>query len=334
MLEELLRKNYDIHVQERIHLGHSEAFKRDRQLFSPIACKNIEEDELTEMEKLAFHMKENGDANVSVFLRAKDGKIFSEWDGSRYTVLYLPRIRQRKMRSIGKSLSKFHARGKTVMFPVEKISRIGQWKNLWEKRIDQLEKVWSDRLFQHPENEFETLFIQSFPYYMGLGENAIQYLTDTELDDDPTAEDSGTICHHRFSVHTWGEQFYVKSPLDWVFDHCSRDLAEWTRERYLHKRETHEKEIRQFFFDYQTRTPLSSFSWRLLYARLLFPLHYIEGIEQYYTTNSEQRKNEMEEQLAKLLQRSQEYERFLGNFFQIVEVPVRSLAIPAVEWLN
>ena len=68
---------------------------------------------------------------------------------------------------------------------MKKISRIGQWKNLWEKRIDQMEKVWKGMMQHEPVNEFDRMFFESFPYYMAIAENAIQYLVDTELDDDP-----------------------------------------------------------------------------------------------------------------------------------------------------
>lgn len=33
---------------------------------------------------------------------------------------------------------------------------------------------------------------------MVLGENAIQYLVDTEIDDTPQIVDSGTVCYERF----------------------------------------------------------------------------------------------------------------------------------------
>ena len=48
-----------------------------------------------------------------------------------------------------------------------------------------MEKVWNGLLFQTPEDEFQRMFIDSFPYYIGLTENAIQYLVDTEIDDEP-----------------------------------------------------------------------------------------------------------------------------------------------------
>ena len=112
-----------------------------------------------------------------------------------------------------------------------------------------MEKVWNGLLFQTPEDEFERMFIDSFPYYIGLTENAIQYLVDTEIDDEPMETDSGTVCHERFSKRHGGQlnNYMIKNPFDWVFDHRSRDLAEWTRERYLHNYQTYDMECETIF---------------------------------------------------------------------------------------
>jgi hypothetical protein len=39
------------------------------------------------------------------------------------------------------------------------------------------------------------------------------------------------------------------------------------------------------------------------------------------------------ERLEKFLQGSNDYEKFLGNFFQIVSAPVRKQNIPVLDWL-
>ncbi len=230
-------------------------------------------------------------------------------------------------------MAKFHERGKTVPFKIERSSRIGQWKQLWEKRLEQIEKVWNDLLFQTPEDEFEKMFIDSFPYYIGMTENAIQYLVDTEMDDEPNASDSGTVCHERFSETAWGTRYYIKNPFDWVFDHRSRDLAEWTRERYFRNIQTYELELNQFFTDYQACCSVIVFFMETIFSRLLFPLHYFECIENYYITQSEQEKRVLEEKLSKILRHSMEYERFLGRFFQSAGAQVKNLKIPQLDWL-
>jgi spore coat protein YutH len=197
-----------------------------------------------------------------------------------------------------------------------------------------MEKVWSDLLFHTPDDEFERMFIESFPYYMGLTENAIQYLADAEIDDEPSESDHGTVCHERFSCHSWGIDCMIKNPFDWVFDHRSRDIAEWTRERYFHNSQTYHLDVRQFFDEYQSISTLSPFSWKLLYSRILFPLHYFDCVESYYINHSEQQRKLLEEQLSKILRQSSVYERFLGGFYQLVGAPVKKFKLQQPEWIN
>jgi spore coat protein YutH len=270
---------------------------------------------------------------VPAFLQSIEGGFITSWEDHQYCVLANRHTEKHVKVKLGRKLAKFHERGRTVPFKIERTSRIGQWKQLWEKRLDQIEKVWSELLYQTPDDDFERMFIDSFPYYIGLTENAIQYLVDTELDDEPKESDSGTVCHERFSNDSWGANYYIKDPFQWVFDHRSRDLAEWTRERYFRNTQTYENDVRQFFIDYQSIAPLTSFSWRLLFSRLLFPLHYFECIENYYITRSEQEKKLLEEKLNKMLKQSTEYERFLGHFFHTVGDPLKPLNIPQLDWL-
>lgn len=292
-----------------------------------------EENDVLELEQIAQHLRNFGDNHVPMFVPTTEGNLITTWEQNQYCVLANRQSEKQKKLHLGRKLARFHERGRRVPFQIERSSRIGQWKDLWEKRLEQMEKVWNGLLFQTPEDEFERLFIESFPYYMGLTENAIQYLVDTEIDDDPIETDSGTVCHERFTRNSWGADYFIKNPFDWVFDHRSRDLAEWTRERYFRNNQTYDKDLQQFFTEYQSISPLSSFSWRLLYSRLIFPLHYFECIENYYITRSEQDKKMLEEQLSKILRHSEEYERFLGSFYYVSGAPIRRLHLPQLEWL-
>lgn len=334
MLNHMLEKQYGIQFDEEIRVGKYHACRKQGQIYLIVPVEGYEADELAELEMLADHLARNGEKYCSTFLKTTEGQQISEWENQKYCVLKNEHIQNRKVNRFGRRLAKFHYRGRSVSFSVNKLSRIGQWKQLWEMRLDQMEKVWNDMLFQQPDNDFERMFLESFPYYMGIAENSIQYLVDTELDDEPSFMDSGTVCHNRFTDVTWGNSYYIKNPFDWVFDHSSRDLAEWTREKYFHNIKTYEPEMRKFITDYQSITPLSSFSWRLYYARILFPLHYFSCVESYYGTESEQEKKLLEESLHKFLQQSDDHERFLGRFYEFAEVPVQKWKIPLVDWLK
>lgn len=333
MLQRLLQQKYGIRAVEEYKIGQYQACQDENNVYLLIPVSHLDDNSILELEALATYLIESGDPSVFRFQKSRDGESILNWDSKRYCVIAKTSNENRPVKRIGRKLAKFHYRGRAVPFEIKSLSRIGMWKTYWEQRLDQLEKVWNERLFIVPENDFERMFIESFPYYMGLAENAIQYLSDTEQDDEPSAVDSGTICHARFTAKTWTDSFVMKNPFDWVFDHCARDLAEWTRGRYFQNIKTYEPEVRIFFQEYKTISSLSSFSWRILYARLLFPLHYFECVEEYHITPSEQRKCQEEDKLKKYIEQSREYEEFLKGFYSLAEVPVKRLNIPRIDWL-
>lgn len=333
MYQQLLKEMYGISAGSEVFLGRYHGFKQNEGLYLIMEANGLEEQEISELQKIIEHMHLLGDRQVSRLLADKEGKQICEWKGSKYCVLLNRAQPIPEGMKTGRKLAKFHMRGRQIPFKVQGLNRIGQWKQLWEKRLDQMEKAWNMKLSAEPETEFDRLFIESFPYYMGLAENAIQYLADTEIDDKPAYVDNGTVCHERFTNSVWRGPYFVKNPFDWVFDHAGRDLAEWVRERYFANIQTSQPDIKTFLAEYQSVAILSPFSWRLLYARLLFPLHYFECIENYYITSSEQMKHQVEDQLRKYMNQSSDHERFLGNFYQLGEAPVKAGKLPGIPWL-
>lgn len=334
MLPTLLETHYGITAKEQLKLKTYDAVRGNGWIYIITNPNNREEADVIELSGISQHLRSYGDKQVPIIMQSKDRSYLTNWEQQKYCVLAIREVdRQKRHTKLGRRLAKFHERGRRVPFQIERTSRIGQWKVLWEKRLEQMEKVWNGLLFQTPEDEFERMFIESFPYYMGLTENAIQYLVDTELDDEPQPTDSGTVCHERFTAKTWGGSDLIKNPFDWVFDHRSRDLAEWTRERYFRNNQTYDVDVKQFFAEYQSIAPLSSFSWRLLFARLIFPLHYFDCVESYYGSQSEQEKRSLEEWLSKIIKHSAENERFLAGFYQISGAPLNRMNLPLLEWL-
>jgi spore coat protein YutH len=333
LLQKMLKEVYGISADSEVTLGRYHGYKQNDGLYLIMTANALKEQEISELAKIAEHMQKFGDLNVSKMVADKEGNQVCDWQGNKYCVLLNRASPLPEKLKTGRKLAKLHARGRQIPFKVEHLNRVGQWKQLWEKRLDQMEKVWSGKLYTEPENDFEVMFIESFPYYMGLAENAIQYLADTEIDDQPTKIDHGTVCHERFTNTVWRGPYYVKNPFDWVFDHASRDLAEWVRERYFSNIQTSQPDIKNFITEYQSLTVLSPFSWRLLYARLLFPLHYFETVENFYITSSEQMRHQYEDQLRKYLNQSGEHEKFLGNFYQMTDAPIKAAKLPGVEWL-
>ena len=333
MIEEMIYENYGIVVEREEKSSRYPSFRSGNMIYSIVPLEKLEQEELAERQIMSEHLSLQGDQSVAIFVLANHGSYVCERDEHLFVLLANQVVQPMRIHRIGLELGTFHALGRSIDKTIKKCSRIGQWKALWEARIDQLERIWSEKLQAHPNNEFEQLFIETFPYYMVLGENAIQYLVDTEMDDTPEMVDSGTVCYERFQQHTWNGEGQMKNPFDWVFDHASRDLAEWVRDHYIHHMHTYQRGIAQFLQEYQSIERLSSFSIRLLFARLLFPIHYYETIEEYFSNPRESRSKELEENLSKLIKNSQYYEKFLKTFFELAEFPTKQIPLPELEWL-
>ncbi|MGM9929186.1 MAG: spore coat putative kinase YutH [Bacillus sp. (in: firmicutes)] len=333
MIQDIIYERYGLIMERQETEGPYQRFFSGQALYTIVPIQEVDEEELLERLKLSQFMQMQGDYYVSTFVMSNERTYLCENDGRLFILLENAILEEPRSIKIGSKLARFHERGRMFAEPLQACNRIGKWKELWEERLDDLEKVWREKLQSNPSNEFERMFLESFPYYLALGEVAIQYLVDCELDDQPSNIDAGTVNHERFYTDLWTGEYLVKNPFDWVFDHHSRDLGEWMREHYQRYPHTYQPSMIQFMREYQSYNPLSSFSWRLLYARLLFPVHYLEIIEKYYRGNSQSDKREWQETLGKCLQQAHYYEEYLRRFYEMHQVPIDRMRIPKVDWL-
>lgn len=329
-----LFEHYQMQVNELSMLGGYQSFWIRNKVYFLVPVGKFQEEELVEMKKLSDFMMEQGDLSIASFVPNVQGYYVSEIQNTNYCLLRAMRQADRQAVSEGKELALFHRRGRLYPDEITELSRIGEWRALWEKRLDQLEKFWQGRLANHPVTSFEKLFIDSFPYYLGLAENAIQYVVDTELDDEPQLADAATICQQRFTPQTWQRTKRLKVPVEWVYDHASRDLAEWIRHTYEESGNEAEEIIMQFLQDYESEGPLSAFGWRLLFARLLFPLRYFETVEGYYLSRNEEQKSIYQDHLEKIVSEAKQTEQFLGGFYKMIRLPTQKLGIREIDWLS
>jgi spore coat protein YutH len=323
--------SYGLQAPELIRIGIYEGFWIRNKVYILIPISGRKEEELSEIKKLSDYMIAQGDMMVTSFVPTIQGYYVSKLKGQDYILLKCNRHGTRAWEGEGKELAYFHFRGKQFSDKVEQLNRIGQWKMLWETRLDQLERFWQSKVINHPTGSFDTLFISSFPYFLGLTENAIQYIIDTELDDQPKAFDGATICYQKYSCHTSRDYQRVKVPFQWVYDHPGRDIAEWIRSSFFEKKE--EGEIIRFLNEYEQVNTLSSFAWRLMYARLLCPLHYFEEVEGYYSVEDGEQREKREKRLQEIVDNAKEYQRFLGDFYEMIKLPIERLKIRQVDWL-
>ncbi|WP_100332163.1 spore coat putative kinase YutH [Bacillus xiapuensis] len=331
--KELLERRFHIQTDRGVRSSQGMHYESEGLLYTIVDVTNKEPQYLYELHQMSQHIIRQGDRKVAAFVPAAGGHFLVTEEEKDYAVL-VSKPRTSRYSFSASSLFKFHSRGKTLPLEIKKASEFAQWKNIWEKQLETLEKSVSKMMEKQPDEPFASLVIESYPYYMGMAENAIQYVADTEMDARPESSDYGTICHKSFRPQVWEKAPIMRNPFDWAYDHRVRDVSEWLRSSYWEGTLLYRSRFESFLHEYQQAEPFSAFSWRMIYARLLFPQHYFDCAAIHASTSSLHVKKEKEEELKKYIKHSREYEQFLASFYERAGVRVSAMQIPEIAWLK
>lgn len=279
-----------------------------------------------EQASLAYYLAENNYPNLAIPIRNKQGDWFLEYQGKRYMVLQLHEQQRVNHSSPGRQLAEFHQLGSMYRYEPKEISSYGQWKHLWIEKLSLFEKNMTQTAMENP-CPYHRLVMDVFPYIIGISENAIQYVQETEQEYRFDMVDQGTISFKRYHDNITNSVLWADSL---VYDHPARDLAEHIRTYFLQE-EIRSNEINEFLQDYQSVRPLSIFSWRLLYARLIFPIHLYDILERGMMQRTSY--DQLYHELKPLLANQQQYEQRLAHFFANLDIDQERLQIPVLHWL-
>ncbi len=345
MFERNVYDVYGLYCESRFSIGEYEGFDAGGQSYLLLPK---EESISSEQEMIAFanYLHSIGDTTVlqplTTVHRQQSGLI----DGQEVYVCLLPQnvLQDQHLVSepadTGAHLATIHYHGKQMPYEKRSYEFFGQWHKLWETRLEQLEGWYQQILYETPQSYVDEAFLFSYPYYMGLTENSIQYVVDAMMDDPSREQEKPTICHRRFNDRTWlvlsekGE--IVKRPTEFVYDHPCRDLAEWIRDHKMDEESFSWRNVDVFLQGYEQYQPLTTYSWRLLYARLLFPLHYFETIEHYYRSQVREAREEAGRDFFHLLEQEYRNEQFLKEFTRdaLLSKKMMTNNIPSLEWMG
>lgn len=170
------------------------------------------------------------------------------------------------------------------------------WGELWSKKIDYFE-------YQIKElGKDKPVVIDSFSYYIGLAENAISYVNKVNKVIGLSEFDSITLSHRRIFYPNTFLNYY--NPLSFIFDLEVRDIAEYLKIGFFNNEDS--------LLDLKTylkMKTLTSYSYHMLYARLVYPSYYFDIYESVMNNNTK------EDELLKIITKVDEYELFLKNAY-------------------
>ncbi len=181
------------------------------------------------------------------------------------------------------------------------------WGILWSEKNDYLEYQISMLGQNHP------LLRESFSYYIGLGETAIQLVNTINTSNLPL------IYAHKRLKKT-DKQFDLYNPLNLTIDFQVRDIAEYLKNKFFNN-----ENIEPELIYYLNNAKLSISEYLLLLARLIYPTYYFDLYEEIITN----RKNEQE--IKKIITKTEEYEQLLKKIYHYYKT---FIPIETIDWLE
>ena len=159
----------------------------------------------------------------------------------------------------------------------------------------------------------------SFSYYVGLSENAISYVNNAILKYGGVSSGRIVLSHRRVFYPNY--KLNYMNPLSFVFDLEVRDVAEYLKSMFFKKDiEYCLDELRS----YLSIRKLNIYEYHMFYARLLYPSYYFDVYD------SVMNKNVNEEELVKIVKRSNDYEKFLKKTYLEISKYVR---LDKIDWI-
>ncbi|MCL1631109.1 hypothetical protein M3N64_04000 [Sporolactobacillus sp. CPB3-1] len=256
----------------------------------------------------ADYLSESSHLPVCQPIRNHEGRFDTELNGASWVLMRIPNeVRTDAPSTAATRLAEMHLQTSGIdphAFPeTPAASRIEDF----EKRLAALEKSYDTCQKQSEQSRFEKIFIDSFPYFLGCAENAIQMQVDASIDfPDP---DPLSIGHYRFIDYAPDTP---ENPALWVVDDRSRDVAEWLRNiAWSNASRDLQAQAEAFLDDYEARFPLSESVVRKMYGRLLFPLSYMECCERYFYQAESMETQRLDLILLKNEEKAEDYEQLL-----------------------
>ena len=254
-------------------------------------------EEVEEIYSLLSNIKNN----YNIILTNKDNRIISEWDKNFYILV-------KNINVIHDEINLVDIIKSQKSVTSTKLLNRNNWKELWSSKVDYLEYQVSERASS------KKIIIKSFSYFVGMAENAIQFLNNLVPSDENVF-----ISHKRIEYPNYKVDYY--NPLNIVIDFRVRDIAEYIKTYYIHNydKKLLIDEIKRIV-NYLTYNEII-----MLYARLLYPSNYFDLIVKIMDEDLD------DNILVEYISNAKEYESFLNEIYIILN---NKIPIKKIDWIS
>lgn len=185
------------------------------------------------------------------------------------------------------------------------------WASMWSAKLDYFEYQISELGKDKP------LVLDSFSYYLGLGENAISYLNEITSKYTPSRDDRICLSHKRIDVPNYKLNYL--NPLSFIMDYEVRDLASYIKSAFFKGEDalSYLKELLKI-------KRFTIYSYGLFYARLIYPTYYFDIYEGIMNGKKD------EDDLIPIIDKAEDYEIFLKDVYYEI---IKYAPIDRIEWI-
>jgi spore coat protein YutH len=322
MMEEILHDFIDLTNATEVQVDQHTGYYYQGALF--FALSSLGNDRIYyELEDAAEYLSKSGVEGIVAPIRVKDNQYSIAGRNGTYVICKAIPPTRKTLPFSAQQLASFHHIGASYPYQPTTFSSYGSWKTLWTNQVDRFEMDITEIFQERPVSEWQRIWIDVSAYVIGLGENAIQYLQESELETRHQDSDQATFTLERYPKQAqtllWFDQLR--------HDHPARDIAEAIRPMLL--KESGPEEMLSFLQAYQAQYPLSIFGIRLLYARLLFPVHLFD---QFRLVRAQANNGGLVRDTRELFDNQKRYELQLRRFYDLMQVSAREWELPVLDW--
>lgn len=174
-----------------------------------------------------------------------------------------------------------------------------EWGTLWAKKIDSFEKY-----IMNKNNNLK--YREYYDYYIGLGENAINYFNNVKDEN----------INYGFTYNRINSEYTLYDlydPTNIIISSVIRGISEYVKSLFFEGNEIEVEKIESLHLSYNEKI--------LFISRMLFPTYFFD----LYKENNE-------EKIKKIINNSSSYEKYL--YYLIETLRQSNYNIPQIRWLN
>lgn len=308
-MKDLIKYIYNIEIEEEkiYNSGENFEFKINNSLF--LLCLAVRnEKELSEIYQIISELKSRK-IPVHTLVLNRENKLISKIYDQNYILLKIENNEQKEINI----LDIMNFQESLLISKNKKHLYRNNWGELWSKKIDFFE-------YQiHELGKNKKIILNSFSYYIGLAENAIEYVNNTNKKFQITTEESISLSHKRIEFPNLAKNYF--NPLQFIFDLQVRDIAEYIKSAFFKSQDDAWIELKAFI----NRKKRSAYEYQMFFARILYPSYYFDVYENVMNNK------EKEESLLKYIEKVNDYEIFLKNVYREIR---KIHLIDEIKWLN